>query len=195
MPLAAEGEQQARLLGERLRAEPIAAAYASDLQRAYRTAEIAVTGRGFPLAPQPTWRERAWGIWEGLNRDQVRERYPDEHIGSETDPVRFTPTNGESAADCYARAIASIKDLHERHPSETVLVVTHGGVLLMVSAWAYGLPLDSRQKRPVSNCGLCAVHWEGGAPEVEFWNDVAHLGDVEAATQSNDYRATGYRTL
>ena len=88
MEIAPEGELQAGLLGRRLEGEVLQAVYTSDLQRAARTAEIAVAGR-VPVVPDGAWREKAWGIWEGLNGDQIRARYPGQWEERQQDPVHW----------------------------------------------------------------------------------------------------------
>ena len=57
--------------------EPIAAAYASDLQRASETALIIAAQLGIgPVVLEPGLRERDAGEWSGLTRAEIEERYP-----------------------------------------------------------------------------------------------------------------------
>ena len=73
-PLSELGRQQAGLLGQRLASQPFTRAIASDLTRAVETARA--TGHAFEQ--DPLFREFDVGVWEGLTRDEVMERYPDE---------------------------------------------------------------------------------------------------------------------
>src|SRR5262249_61631600 len=51
----------------------------SDAKRALQTAAPLAEITGLPVVPEPRFRERSLGHWEGLTRDEVAERYPDEY--------------------------------------------------------------------------------------------------------------------
>ena len=55
--LSALGEEQARTLGERRRADDLASVYCSDLRRAWRTAELAFGSRTIPVVRDDDSRE------------------------------------------------------------------------------------------------------------------------------------------
>src|SRR5437660_162408 len=74
VPLSHMGREQARRVAERLRAEPITAAYASDMRRAQETASIIVDGREVELQTTPALREMGFGSWEGLTARDVAEQ-------------------------------------------------------------------------------------------------------------------------
>ena len=72
--LHANGEQQAILVGERLRQESISAIYVSNLQRTHQTAApLSKRSRLPPLGPQPC---TAPSRKEGVHRSQ--ERWPEQ---------------------------------------------------------------------------------------------------------------------
>ena len=50
----------------------------SDAKRALQTAAPLGAITGLPVTSEPRFRERSLGHWEGLTRDDVAERYPDE---------------------------------------------------------------------------------------------------------------------
>ncbi len=68
IPLNAEGERQAALLGAALAGEAIDHVLSSDLGRARQTAEAILRARGIAPAVQvdPQLRERCYGGFEGL---------------------------------------------------------------------------------------------------------------------------------
>ncbi len=72
--------------------------------------------------------------------------------------------------------VAAARRIYERHPDETVLVVTHIGPLLVLYCWAVGLPLGSTDASPHAHGALSCVRWNPAGPVVEFWNDRAHAG-------------------
>ena len=95
LPLLPEGEEQARHLGEMLRGVEFAAVYSSDLERSFRTAELA----GFTsLGKTPLLREYDYGEYEGLTSRQIHEARPDWELYRDGCP------GGETPDQVYARA-------------------------------------------------------------------------------------------
>lgn len=172
-PLASEGEQQARALAARLAEERIDAVYASDLQRAVRTAEIVVGGRGLAVVPDAAWRETSYGEWTGLTGEEIAARGPGYWPRWRAD-WNLAPPGGETAEDVQRRVLPAAQRLHEQHPDGTVLVVTHIGPLLVLYCWAVGLPLGSPDVSPHTHGALSCGRWDATGPAVEFWNDLSH---------------------
>jgi probable phosphoglycerate mutase len=119
------GREQARALAEDLADVELDAIYASDLRRARDTAEAVASTKGLPVQLDVRLRERAFGSWEGLTREDVAERHPGERH------------DGESDEEVRARVLAAIEAIAAAHPGEQVLVVSHGGALN--SLWHHAL--------------------------------------------------------
>src|SRR3712207_3659683 len=75
LPLTANGEANARRLGERLRGPTFARVFTSPLQRARRTCELA--GFGAVAAVDPDLVEWDYGQYEGLRTAEIRQARPD----------------------------------------------------------------------------------------------------------------------
>jgi probable phosphoglycerate mutase len=127
VPLNDRGRAQARELAERLRAEKIASVVSSDLSRARETAEIVAGALGARFAyADERWNERAFGIFEGLTREECAERHPDEWRVWSADP-RVAPSGAETYEALASRVVAAIdRALDLDAPA---LIVTHGGSL------------------------------------------------------------------
>src|SRR5215470_10504262 len=80
VPLSDAGRAQARLLAQRLLVDgrQVNAIYASDLSRAFETAEILSESLRIPPNPDSGWREMNIGIWSGLTTAEVIERHAEE---------------------------------------------------------------------------------------------------------------------
>jgi probable phosphoglycerate mutase len=140
-PLNDTGRVQARELASRLRHEPIAAVYSSDLRRASETAEIVAAIMGLPIVVDRRLREIHVGSWQGRTRDELD--------GSAWD--------GETYAEHRLRVVAALLSIARSHPDDCVLVVAHGGTLRRVQEAALG------EAQPVfENCGVWAVAVEDG---------------------------------
>jgi broad specificity phosphatase PhoE len=143
--LSEEGREQARRLGERLREVPLAAVYASPMQRARDTAALIGEPQGVLPELLPPLRETDHGRWEGLTRDEVADRFPEEADAWERDPYTFAPQGGETGLAVTARALPAVLSLVRSHPECTILVVSHKATIrLLLSAL---LGFDPRRYR------------------------------------------------
>jgi broad specificity phosphatase PhoE len=78
IPLNETGRAQARALVPVLRAVGVGAAVSSDLSRASETAGIAAAGLGVAVAYSDAGlRERSFGVFEGLTREECAARHPE----------------------------------------------------------------------------------------------------------------------
>ncbi len=181
--LSPQGRCQARRLARWLAAEPIAAAYASDLRRAWETARIVLAGRAVPLVPLPALREVNLGIWEGLTAAEVQERYPELWARRRADPAGYAVPGGETLTQVQARARRAVAAIVRSHPGQTVLVVTHGMVLRTLLCHWRGWPLTRVWDLPVANAALWLVESDGEADQVVRVHETAPRGEETEAGQ------------
>lgn len=170
------GLRQARAAGDYLRDEGATALYSSDLSRAWATAHALADVTGLKAQPMPELRERKYGIFEGLTYDQARSEHPEVYARFEArQPDYVFPGGGESLLDLFARVVSALESIVARHRGETVLLVTHGGVLDVVNRFARGLPLDTPRDFAIPNAGLNRLSLSGDRWQVEDWALTAHL--------------------
>jgi probable phosphoglycerate mutase len=139
VPLNDRGRAQARELGELLKREGIAAVASSDLSRARETAEITaeVLGARFAYA-DPDLRERGFGLFEGLTRDECADAHPEAWRVWITD-ARIAPPGAETYEALAARvANATRRALLTLAGDGPALLVTHGGSLRAILARVTG---------------------------------------------------------
>jgi probable phosphoglycerate mutase len=133
--LSDEGRWQAGRLAERLAPEPIRAIYCSPLGRTVETAEILARPHHMEVRRRDGLREISHGRWEGLTRQEVETRFPEEYTAWEADPFTFAPRDGESGVAVLARALPVIREIVVAHTGESVLVVSHKATLrILVSS-------------------------------------------------------------
>jgi len=120
-PLTDVGERQAAEAAVRIGG--IDSVWASDLERARRTAEIVAEFLGTSVHVDERLRERHAGPWQGLTRDEINTQWP----GYLTEGRR--PDGYEPDDSVLARALTVLDDLARAHPDDHVLVVTHGGIV------------------------------------------------------------------
>ncbi len=185
VPLSEFGRAQAARLRERLRDEPFAAAYSSDLSRCWETATTVVADRDVPLRPMVGLREVHLGAWQGRSWDELRAAEPAAVAWVEADLANRAPPGGETRRELQARVVGAIKEIAAAHPDEQVLVVSHGGALRAFLCWVLDADLLASRRIELDNAGVCRVDLRGDSRTLVGWNDVSHLaGLVHPAASS-----------
>ena len=174
-PLSSEGRAQAALLARRLAGRTFAGHYASDLKRAFETAEA--IGRVVQLPPQaePSLREIYLGEWEGLRTDEIAERYPEAWARWVEEPDWDVVPGGEREADFEARVASEIDELFARHEHGDVLVVTHGGVIQVALHRIVGQPSRGLFPFRIQNASISLIERRDGRMVIGGVNDIGHL--------------------
>ncbi len=187
-PLTAKGRLQAKAAGngmaELAKRFPIDVFYVSPLPRAQSTA--AAIAESFDLTPiaDDSLREFDLGDWEGRTFSDLREN---ENLWDhwDADPT-FAPPNGESPASFNERVLAAIQMLVEKHPGQTLLVVSHGGLIGNLLATLLGEgPQDWRRWDP-PNCSISVLQYVDGTWQPVLVNDISHL-PAEALAEAPEY--------
>lgn len=136
VPLTPRGEGEARMAGEHLRDTPLDALYTSVLQRAIRTAEIALEAAGktdIPTTRDQALNERHYGDLQGLNKAETAAQYGEEQVKIWRRSYDVPPPGdrGESLKDTAARTLPYFREhiLPDIQAGKNVLVVAHGNSL------------------------------------------------------------------
>ena len=116
IPLNPAGLAQAKLAAGYLRAHPIERILASDMRRAWETAQAAAEMVRAPVIPEPRLRERWFGDLVGTSSMDL--------------DWRNEPPNGESLPEFVMRTQAGIQDALDTNAS--TLLVAHGGSLYVL---------------------------------------------------------------
>jgi len=142
----------------------------SDAQRAAVTAQIVADACGLELASDPRLRERSLGHWEGLTRDEVAERYPDEFADwvSGRDVSR---RGGETRLQVAARAREAFDELDT---AGLVVLVTHSATAMALTANLLGMDQQMHVLGPLANCHWSELTLELHADVPAVWRLRAH---------------------
>ncbi|MEN9868848.1 MAG: hypothetical protein RL748_4438 [Pseudomonadota bacterium] len=180
IPLNAEGEHQARALGQSLRGQTLAAIISSDLQRARQTAQaVANWHKPMPVQIDAELRERCFGGFEGLHYDEIARRYPQafaEWQARDADAVMPAGERpGESFRQFSIRTLAALARWAARYPGQSIAVVAHGGVLECAYRAACEIPLSTPRTFAVLNASVNRLLWQDGKFSLRSWGDCEHL--------------------
>lgn len=163
LPLTPHGEDAARVLGERLRGMRFEAVFASPLQRAWRTCELA--GFGDVAIRDPDLVEWNYGEYEGLRTAEIHAKRPDWQIFRDGCPGGESPDEVAARAD---RVVAKV-----RAYDADVLVFSSAHILRMVAARWLGLEPIAGSLLVLDTATLSALGYEHArnTPAIRLWND------------------------
>jgi probable phosphoglycerate mutase len=123
-----------------------------------------------PLKLDERLREHGMGSWEGLTRDEVAQRFPDQYADwTAGRPVRGR--GGEEPEAVAERALAALVDLPA---AATAVVVTHGGTAGRLLERL--LELGSGHRRVFGPLGNCA--WSDLVVQGARWRLLRHNSAV-----------------
>jgi probable phosphoglycerate mutase len=147
IPLDETGEAQADYAARRLATLRPDAIVSSDLIRAQATAAPLARLTGLAVALDKDLRERFGGDWEGLNDEEIAERYPAERAS-------WNPPNGESTVAVADRVRAALDRIAASLAAgQLAVVVSHGAALRLGMERLLGLPEEAfGALGPLSNC-------------------------------------------
>lgn len=177
VPLNQTGILQAKQLAKRLSTEKIDAVIASDLSRTVETAKAICTLQEDPPAIQTDsrWRELSFGKWEGLNHKELEAQWQDEAKAWYADIVHAVPPGGESLFQLSERVGKALNDLKSDHKDETVLLVTHSGVIQTLMCLILDVDLKRYWQFRALQASLSVVRFHEAGGVIELFNDCSHL--------------------
>ena len=174
------GREQAQRVGERLKDQPIAAIYVSNLRRTSETAAPLCSHLGLTPISDPDLREVFLGDWEGgVLRMKAHANDP-LYLRMRSEQRWDVLPGGESFESLNARLTRSLNRIAQRHPDELVVAVVHGGVIAHIISHATGA-------RPFAftgadNGSISHIVLVDETIMVRRFNDTTHLHETISAT-------------
>lgn len=127
------GKKQAKELGERYKNENFDVIFCSDLQRSYKTAEIAFEGRKFKIIKDKRLRECDYGDFTKHSSEEV-----------ETDKgnrISVPFPNGESYEQTAERMKSFFEDLNKNYAGKKVMIIGHRATQYGLEHWIKDVPI------------------------------------------------------
>jgi len=178
IPLNETGQWQAQQLAQALAGEPIDAIYASDLQRAYATAQAVADTTGAPITPETGLRERSFGHFQGRTFAEIEAELPEDARRWRKRDPDYVPEGGESLVMLRERIERTVFALAEKHPGEQVLMVAHGGVLDVLYRLATRQEIQAPRTWQLSNAAINRLLWTPDGLTLVGWADTQHLDNA-----------------
>jgi len=179
LPLSDLGRRQAHAVAGYIAASwKPEAVYTSPLGRCRETG-AAITAP-FRLQPQPIdgLADINYGEWQGLTREQAKERWPEEsELWFRTPHLAAIP-GGETLMGLLSRATAAVRNVQRHHPDGTVVVVGHDSVNRVLLLFALDLPLSRYWHLQQDPCGVSELFFDNGSFVIGSINQTQHLSGL-----------------
>jgi alpha-ribazole phosphatase len=143
--LSRHGHYQARQLAQALTSQPLAAVWSSPLRRCVDTARPIARRHRLPVQTSRDLLEIDFGAFEGRTYAEIQTDFPELYNHWMAAPWRMAFPDGESFAAFRTRVEAFLASLRQKHRTDVVAVVTHGGVCQVALLDALGEPLSRLQ--------------------------------------------------
>lgn len=127
--LTTKGEEDARLLGKRLKDTEFLQIISSPSSRTLETARLVKRERPIPLITEDRLMEIDLGPWQGKTEAEIKVQYPEAFDAYWNQPEAYISEGGETFLQVQQRLMQFLVDLEETIKDGNVLIVTHGVVI------------------------------------------------------------------
>lgn len=174
-PLTDRGKRQAEAMAAQVTKHyTINRIWCSTLQRAFQTASALSAATGIALTPDERLMEFNNGLIAGLERSVVREKYPEIKV-----PIHRAVYEQESMLEFRFRADFMLNEiLAEAEPTDTVAVVTHGGMINQLLRSLLRLPVDCNFFFSTADTGIHDILIDEKGTRIVSMNRCDHIAGI-----------------
>jgi probable phosphoglycerate mutase len=184
-PLTPLGFKQAQLVAEGIKTRHFDKLYSSDLERAVKTAESINVNFNLEILQSSQLRERAFGVMEGLTREQIQDKYPHLfNVYMHRNSNEAIP-DGENLSEFSERIIKEIQRIADINNNKKVLIVAHGGVLDCVIRKIFNMKVDEKRSFTLLNSSINTFSIKGDKWMLEEWGNIDHMQGLNALNEVN----------
>jgi probable phosphomutase (TIGR03848 family) len=186
--LSEDGRRQAKALGERLAEIPVAAVYASPIERTAQTALAVADHHDLEVRELPGVIEADYGEWTGGKLAELAKTDLWKTVQRAPSRARFP--GGESLAEMQARMVTALEAVVADHPGEVVVVVSHADPIKAAIAHFTGLHLDLFQRVVVSPASVTVFELSPHGAALVKCNDTGDLDELRPKPERRDEEET-----
>ena len=186
--LSDDGRRQAKALGERLAEIPVAAVYASPIERTAQTAEAIAAHHAVDVRELPGVIEADYGEWTGGKLADLAKTELWKTVQRAPSRARFP--GGESLAEMQGRMVTALEAVVADHAGEIVVVVSHADPIKAAIAHFTGLHLDLFQRLVVSPASVTVVDLSPYGAALVKCNDTGDLDELRPKREPKERKET-----
>lgn len=188
LPLTQLGRDQARMTAAFLKAYAPRpdAIYASDLIRAYETAQFTAEQFEMPIIKEKDLREINAGLWENTPYAQLLHTFKDTYSVWVNDIGFAQCDGGERVEDLRSRVICAVTRIAQNHENGTVFLFTHATPIRAFAAYCMQKPLEELKTVPwATNASVTKVVYENGSFQLVEYSRNDFMGELTTGLTSN----------
>ena len=171
--LTLRGKKQAKKMAELFRGKKLDLIITSPLKRTLETAEELMRPTNTQIFIEPLITETNHGLWEGKNKNQIKETWTETYKKWLTNPADVAFPEGETFKETRERVIAWWRKA--KTSNDEIAVVTHDNIIRIIIAETLDLKLDNIWKFNLLPTAVTIVEKNDGGSKLVLLNDTRHL--------------------
>jgi broad specificity phosphatase PhoE len=183
VPLTDNGRKQAELAAGHLKDQGIQATYTSPLERAVETAQPVAQLTGLDPVPEEAFTGMDFGLWQGRPHQEVKEEYPELFEKFHMRPADMHIPEGETFQEVMDRALEGLERIRQKHPDQTILIVTHRVICKLLVLGVMGLGPDRFWQIRLDTCAVCSFFYKDGDWVISKVNENFFLDETKRTTE------------
>jgi len=173
--LGAQGMEQAERLRDLLAEEKIDVIYSSNLERAWKTAEIIASRHKANIITCAELEEINFGELEGLTFNEIAQRYPEVVKSWIEGKLGLKYPGGESLSEFAERVSGFTRRLRNVAPEQTALIVAHSGVLRLLMCHLMDIGQENWWRFKLDFASLSVMETNSRGAILMSLNNISHL--------------------
>lgn len=134
-PLNSLGISQAKEIAKKTKGLNVEIIYCSPLKRAVQTARFIAKSCSCEIIVKECFIERSIGDYEGLTKDEAKNKYPNLYLKNITRIFNEAPPKGETINEVMARVYSGLNEIKNQDKFSNVLILTHGFVAKVINKY------------------------------------------------------------
>ncbi|MBE6768077.1 MAG: histidine phosphatase family protein [Ruminococcaceae bacterium] len=177
------GHAQAECAASYLKGLRCDAIYASDLCRAFHTAQHTADAVGLPVVAERDLREIDAGDWEFMPFEEIDAVYPTAYKRWRENIDRAQCVNGESVMHLQERVVAMLRRIARQHAGQTVLLFSHATPIRVAAAHCLGKAV--KDVPWATNASATKFEYEDGELTLADYSYDAYMGELVTNLPAN----------
>lgn len=175
--LTEQGIANAIKLCDRLKDVDFSNIYSSPLGRAMDTANYIKGNRNIEIETHDGLKELGFGLWEGVENEEVMKLYEEEHYKFWNKPLLYKGNDGESFDELFKRINEALKHIIQNSTGDNVLIVSHAITIKAIYSIIKNYNLEDFWTLPyIDGTSLTIVEVNGDEMKFILEGDISHFG-------------------
>ena len=135
LSLNSAGINQAKELAEKVKDLQIDVVISSPLKRTMETSRIIAPNK--EIIMDNYFIERSIGVYEGLTKQEAKNKYPNLYSRNITRIFNEAPPQGETIQQVQERVFKGLNELKRKYQDKNILLVTHAFIAKVINKYFY----------------------------------------------------------